>query len=66
METPRGLNGRVTRLERYAPLGACRSCAERPIFNLGGAGAPCPECGRAPFVFTIDIDAASGREGDAA
>jgi hypothetical protein len=61
-----GLTRRVARLETLAPADSCRTCAERPILTLGGDGASCPECGREPLVFTIDIDRASGREDDAA
>ena len=49
----------------------CRSCEGRATtIRIGGptAAEACPACGATvpPLVFTIDIDRASGREGDAA
>ena len=59
------LTRRLDALEAIVP--PCRTCAERPVFVMDGmppTPSPCSECGRPiePFVFTIDIDAASGRE----
>ena len=66
METTNGLIRRVDRLEHRVPDAPCHTCAARPIFGMGGDAGPCPECGRQPATFTIDIERASGREGDAA
>ena len=66
MGTANGLVKRVANLEAALPAEPCRPCAERPVFTMGGHAAACPECGRHPYVFSIDIDAASGRDGDAA
>jgi hypothetical protein len=60
------LSKRVNNLEARVPAPPCRTCAGRPIFDLSGDGAACPECGRLPLMFTIDLDRASGRGDDAA
>jgi len=57
---------RVEALESSVPPADCQTCAARPVFILGGPAGPCAECGRAPLAFTIDIDRASARDGDAA
>ena len=63
------LGRRLERLEA-ASGPPCATCAARPVFIMGDMPAPstCPECGAAivPRTFTIDIDRAAGREGDAA
>jgi hypothetical protein len=66
MGTTNSLTKRLAALEQQAPAEPCRTCAERPVFTIGGDAAPCPECSRQPYAFSINIDAASGREGDAA
>ena len=60
-----GLIKRVAALESLAPFASCRTCVARAVFTMLGpdeGARPCPECGRELPVFTIDIDAASGRE----
>ena len=63
------LGRRVERLEGISRP-PCRGCAARTVFIMGEMPAPstCPECGAAIVAraFTIDIDRAAGREGDAA
>jgi hypothetical protein len=66
MATQNGLVRRVEALEAAVPPARCETCAARPAFTMGGEAKPCPECGREPFVFTIDIDRASKRDDDAA
>ena len=61
-----GLRRRVAALESSASTDPCRTCAQRPVFTFGGTAASCPEGGREPLVFTIDIERASGRKDDAA
>ena len=62
-----GLTRRVAALEAIqGGGGACGTCTERSAITLGGTVETCPECGQAPLVFSIDIDRAAGREGDAA
>ena len=64
------LNGRIRRLEATIP-GGCPACDARSrTIYLGEDTAPatCPECGRPieAWRFTIRIDRAEPREGDAA
>ena len=66
MDTTNGLVKRIDRLEQRWPATASHTCAEWPVFTMGGDARPCPGCGLQPITFTIDIDSASGREGDAA
>jgi hypothetical protein len=69
MEAPNSLKRRVAALEAAAPDDGCRTCAARPVFTMAVNGseiAACPECGREPHTFTIDIDRASPRPLDAA
>ena len=63
------LNGRVRRLEAAAP-GGCAACDERAralSFAEDTPAGACPECGRPIEVerFTIRIDRAEPRQGDA-
>lgn len=64
--TQNGLIRRIADLENRLPADSCSVCAARPVFTIGGPTGSCPACGREPFVFTIDIDRTSSREGDAA
>jgi hypothetical protein len=66
MASQNGLIRRVAALEAAVPGTACRTCARRPAIVVNGDSSPCAECGTAPRVFTIEIDAPSGRDGDAA
>ena len=63
-----GLSKRLAALEAIEPT--CGTCASRPVFVFGEAPSPdvCPECSRpiTADVFTIRIDRAEPREGDAA
>ena len=64
MASQNGLSRRVEALEATLPPTSCATCARRPVFTIGGDAAPCPECGRAPRVFSINIDRASGKTDD--
>ena len=66
MATPDGLMRRVAALESLAPRDPCRACAERPVFTLGGAREPCPDCESEPRVSSIAIERVGGRGDDAA
>jgi hypothetical protein len=60
---------RVAALEAAAAPTDCETCASRPVFTISdddAQSAPCPECGREPFVFSIAVDRAAQREDDAA
>lgn len=66
METTRSLNRRLEALEAAVPVDGCQTCAARPVFTLEGPAAPCAECGREPFAFTIAIDRLDPQPEDAA
>jgi hypothetical protein len=69
METPSSLSRRLAALEAAVPGGGCQTCAAGPYFTMAVNGSEivaCPECGREPFTFTIDIDRARPRELDVA
>ena len=64
-----GLVKRVADLEAAMPTTDCRTCIARAVFTMLGPGegaGPCPECGRGPLVFGIDIGAAGDRGSDGA
>jgi hypothetical protein len=60
------LERRLSALEVAVPAPACRTCAARPAFTVGGSVDACRQCGREPLTFTISIDRAGTRPDDAA
>src|SRR5204863_65773 len=60
------LGRRVEELEARVPAPSCGTCGQRPVLDVSGDGSACLECGRPPFMFTIDIDRAGGTGDDAA
>jgi hypothetical protein len=64
------LRGRLARLERDAPQqGACAACGRSAGFvrvieraTESEQPAPCPRCGRPPYIFTLRFDRPMGRE----
>ena len=66
MVSQNGLVHRVERLEAIVPATGSGTCAAQPAIRVNVEPRPCPECGADPWLFSIDIDAASGRDGDTA